>query len=39
MDHSLSWLERGLAGFLLAEGPENEDVFYGPEGAAGMRGH
>jgi len=39
VDHSLSRLERGLAGFLLVEGPENEEVFWSPEGPAGMRGH
>jgi nitrite reductase (NO-forming) len=39
VDHSLSRLERGLAGFLLVEGSENEEVFWGPEGPAGMRGH
>jgi nitrite reductase (NO-forming) len=39
VDHSLSRLERGLAGFLLVEGPENEEVFWGPDGPAGMRGH
>ncbi|HKQ63727.1 MAG TPA: copper-containing nitrite reductase [Methylomirabilota bacterium] len=39
VDHSLSRLERGLAGFLLVEGPENEEAFWGPEGSAGMRGH
>jgi nitrite reductase (NO-forming) len=39
VDHSLSRLERGLAGFLLVEGPENEEAFWGPEGPAGMRGH
>ena len=39
VDHSLSRLERGLAGFLLVEGPENEEVFWSAEGPAGMRGH
>jgi len=34
VDHSLSRLERGLAGFLLVEGPENPEVFHGPEGAS-----
>lgn len=28
VDHALSRLERGLAGFLFAEGEESEDVFY-----------
>jgi nitrite reductase (NO-forming) len=27
VDHSLSRLERGLAAFLIAEGPDNHDVF------------
>jgi nitrite reductase (NO-forming) len=39
VDHSLSRLERGLAGFLMVEGPENEEVFWSAEGPAGMRGH
>jgi nitrite reductase (NO-forming) len=39
VDHSLSRLERGLAGFLVVEGPENEEVFWSPDGPAGMRGH
>src|SRR5215470_9099547 len=39
VDHSLSRLERCLAGFLLVEGPENEQVFWSAEGPAGMRGH
>jgi nitrite reductase (NO-forming) len=29
VDHSLSRMERGLAGYLLVEGPENKDVFDG----------
>lgn len=29
VDHALSRLERGLAGYLLAEGPDNPDVFKG----------
>lgn len=29
VDHSLSRLERGLAGFLLAEGPEAPEIFHG----------
>jgi nitrite reductase (NO-forming) len=28
VDHALSRLERGLAGFLFAEGAESEDAFY-----------
>jgi nitrite reductase (NO-forming) len=27
VDHALSRLERGLAGFLLVDGPANPDVF------------
>jgi nitrite reductase (NO-forming) len=38
VDHALSRLERGLAGFLIAEGPDNPDVFHG-EGPASMAGH
>jgi len=29
VDHSLSRLERGLAGFLVAEGPDAPDIFSG----------
>jgi nitrite reductase (NO-forming) len=39
VDHSLSRLERGLAGFLVVEGADNEEVFYGPEGPSKMSGH
>src|SRR5262249_52227278 len=38
VDHALSRLERGLAGFLLAEGPGNPDGFPG-EGAPSTAGH
>jgi nitrite reductase (NO-forming) len=38
VDHSLSRLERGLAGFLLVEGPPNPDVFHG-DGASSTTGH
>ena len=38
VDHALSRLERGLAGFLVVDGPANPDVFHG-EGAASMVGH
>jgi nitrite reductase (NO-forming) len=38
VDHSLSRLERGLAGFLVVEGPDNPEVFHG-NGAADMKGH
>ena len=40
VDHALSRLERGLAGFLLVEGPDNPEVFDGkPLPAAGSGGH
>jgi nitrite reductase (NO-forming) len=39
VDHSLSRLEHGLAGFLVVEGPENAEIFYGPEGPSAMSGH
>jgi nitrite reductase (NO-forming) len=29
VDHALSRLERGLAGFLMVEGDENPDIFDG----------
>jgi nitrite reductase (NO-forming) len=38
VDHALSRLERGLAGFLIAEGPEDPEVFHG-DGAPSMAGH
>jgi nitrite reductase (NO-forming) len=38
VDHALSRLERGLAGFLIVEGPPNPDVFHG-EGPSSMAGH
>src|SRR5262245_24621885 len=38
VDHALSRLERGLAGFLVVEGPPNPEVFHG-EGAGNMAGH
>ncbi|MCC6904425.1 MAG: nitrite reductase, copper-containing [Anaerolineae bacterium] len=38
VDHSLSRLERGLAGYLYAEGDENPDIFHG-EGLAESAGH
>ena len=33
VDHALARLERGLAGFLLVEGPDNPEVFRGEKGA------
>jgi nitrite reductase (NO-forming) len=38
VDHALSRLERGLAGFLVVEGDENPEVFHG-EGPGSMAGH
>lgn len=29
VDHALARLQRGLAGFLIAEGPENPDIIDG----------
>jgi len=29
VDHALARLQRGLAGFLIAEGPENPDIYHG----------
>jgi nitrite reductase (NO-forming) len=39
VDHSLSRLERGLAGFLVVEAPDTPDLFHGSEAAASTRGH
>ena len=39
VDHSLSRLERGLAGFLVVEGLDNPEIFHGPNGAASTMGH
>jgi nitrite reductase (NO-forming) len=38
VDHALSRLERGLAGFLVVEGDENPSIFQG-SGAPSMTGH
>jgi nitrite reductase (NO-forming) len=38
VDHALSRLERGLAGFLVVEGPENPAIFHG-DGPSSMAGH
>jgi nitrite reductase (NO-forming) len=38
VDHSLSRLERGLAGFLVPEGDPNPAVFHGATESA-MSGH
>ena len=37
VDHSLSRLERGLAGFLVVEGPDSPEVFHGD--GASTAGH
>jgi nitrite reductase (NO-forming) len=37
VDHALSRLERGLAGFLIVEGPEAPDIFHGD--SASSAGH
>jgi nitrite reductase (NO-forming) len=29
VDHALSRLERGLAGFLVVSGPDQPDIFHG----------
>lgn len=29
VDHALARLQRGLAGFLIAEGPENPEIYNG----------
>jgi nitrite reductase (NO-forming) len=39
VDHSLSRLERGLAGFLVVEGDANPAVFHGASDGAAMSGH
>jgi nitrite reductase (NO-forming) len=38
VDHALSRLERGLAGFLLVDGPESADIFHS-NAAPSMAGH
>jgi nitrite reductase (NO-forming) len=38
VDHALSRLERGLAAFLVVDGPEAPEIFHG-EGTASMAGH
>jgi nitrite reductase (NO-forming) len=37
VDHALSRMERGLAGFLIAEGDDNPAIFHsaGPHSSAG----
>ncbi len=29
VDHALARLQRGLAGFLIVEGPENDEIIHG----------
>jgi nitrite reductase (NO-forming) len=38
VDHALSRLERGLAGFLVVDGPESDDIFHS-DAAPSMAGH
>jgi nitrite reductase (NO-forming) len=38
VDHALARLERGLAGFLIVEGPDNPDVFHS-DAAPSIAGH
>jgi nitrite reductase (NO-forming) len=38
VDHALSRLERGLAGFLIVEGPEAPNIFHS-DGASSAAGH
>ena len=35
VDHALARLQRGLAGFLIAEGPESPDIFHGTPSEGG----
>ena len=36
VDHALARLQRGLAGFLVVEGPENPEIYNGtPTGGSG----
>lgn len=35
VDHALSRMERGLAGYLYAEGEENLEIYHGPDSGAG----
>jgi nitrite reductase (NO-forming) len=38
VDHALSRLERGLVGFIVAEGPERPEI-YKPHSTATASGH
>jgi nitrite reductase (NO-forming) len=35
VDHALARLQRGLAGYLIAEGPENPEIINGTVTAGG----
>jgi nitrite reductase (NO-forming) len=36
VDHALARLQRGLAGYLIVEGPENDEIYHGtPTGDSG----
>ena len=39
VDHSLSRMERGLAGYLMVDGPENPEIFNNPNPPAENSGH
>ena len=39
VDHALSRLERGLAGFLIVEGPADKTIFEAGAPMAGSGGH
>lgn len=39
VDHALSRTEKGAAGYLIVEGPENPEVFFAPEGETPGGGH
>ena len=39
VDHALSRLERGLAGYLIVEGPDQPDIFHSDQPASTSSGH
>jgi nitrite reductase (NO-forming) len=39
VDHALSRLEKGAAGYLEVAGADNPDVFFAPEGESDNSGH
>jgi nitrite reductase (NO-forming) len=39
VDHALSRMEKGLAGFLYVSGPDNPEVFHSASKADGNSGH